>query len=547
MSHPPRPLVLAAIPIALALLGAGCREPGPPTAAELALGQRVPDLHGLSVEHPERSLLTLARRGPVVLAFREDDALTELTRTQPETTVHRADPEGPLATALQLRSADEVMVVDVRGALVFRGPSRSEALPRVLAAAASEDAPEPVLLPLSEDEGRRPRWRDEDSDDDRAVAEALARSCRPCHVRGGPAPFVLEDVADLAANRALVAAMLREGHPGPSRIEILGESTHDVGFRPDERELVMSWLDRLDRPPRLPGLTPWPRSDLLAGTIGPPDAWLEVEQPIEVPAMGPVPWRRARMVGSWPDDRGLAAAALVSDHPSSLVEAIGLEWLHAPSPLRPPRTSTGLTGHFLARLPGQGPTLFADGQGKRFVAGRILSWQLRYRPTGRPLIDRPRLALWWDDVAEVGVETNSVATRSFRIPPRAVDHVVRAHHRFTSLGAIVSLQPRLGARARRVELDLVRADGRTESLLVIEGFDPRLQERHPLPQPVDAGPGDRLLLQVWHDNTRDNPHVSDPTRTVTFNMATGDVVVVYFDWLPALDATSARGDAGAQR
>jgi len=62
--------------------------------------------------------------------------------------------------------------------------------------------------------------------------------------------------------------------------------------------------------------------------------------------------------------------------------------------------ATGLPGasKLLSFVPGRGLDVHRPGIGKRIPAGRYLSWQVHYSPTGKPEKDRTRLGIWFNKV-----------------------------------------------------------------------------------------------------------------------------------------------------
>ena len=114
---------------------------------------------------------------------------------------------------------------------------------------------------------------------------------------------------------------------------------------------------------------------------------------------------------------------------------------------------------------------------------------------------------------------NSVALLS--IPP----HTVARHERYWPLqkpAMIISFQPHMHFRGKRMMLEAIHLDGRREVLTDVINYEQTWQITYTYEEPHVFPAGTILHNVSWHDNTANNPHNPDPSAWIGWGPRTMD-------------------------
>ena len=123
-----------------------------------------------------------------------------------------------------------------------------------------------------------------------------------------------------------------------------------------------------------------------------------------------------------------------------------------------------------------------------------------------------------------------VGNVSFRIPPGADNHEVRAKRRFSRDTLLLSLTPHMHLRGKTFEYNIVEHGGRIQTLLRIPHYDFYWQLSYKLAEPRVLRAGTELQAVAWYDNSRKNPHNRDPDSPVRWGDQTyNEMMVGFFD------------------
>ena len=113
------------------------------------------------------------------------------------------------------------------------------------------------------------------------------------------------------------------------------------------------------------------------------------------------------------------------------------------------------------------------------------------------------------------------------IPPGAEDFRVEVQGTLPNDATLLSLFPHMHLRGKRFEYDIVHDDGSVEVLLRVN-YHFHWQLSYKLAEPRALKAGTRLRAIAWYDNSKNNPHNPDPTKTVTWGVQTSDEMMVGF-------------------
>jgi hypothetical protein len=115
---------------------------------------------------------------------------------------------------------------------------------------------------------------------------------------------------------------------------------------------------------------------------------------------------------------------------------------------------------------------------------------------------------------------NVGAKMAIAIPPRSSHHREVHSISFREDVRILSLFPHMHLRGKSWRYELVHPDGRTETLLSVPRWDFNWQTPYQFAEPVRMPRGAKLRSIVHYDNSDNNPHNPDPSKTVRYGLQT---------------------------
>ncbi len=368
----------------------------------------------------------------------------------------------------------------------------------------------------------------------RDVEPIVARSCQPCHVEGGVAPFPLTSYYDAESHvgeivRAVQDRTMPPWLPSHAGVPLQGDPT----LTDAEIATIVGWAETRARPGS--------RGDRTlvrpAVQIIRPDVELSAADPY-TPALGSEERRcfvldpalaAAGVVTGYavlPGDSSEVADALlavVADQGSALASlqalddadpgpgwsclgGIGLDLVPPPGGVAPAR----LVGSW---TPGSGAVLLPAGTGIAVPAGARIVLQVHYDGRAGAAPDRTRVLLQLADGPVREAAIVPLARQDLLVPAGAASFLVEQDATATQLASqgvaaaaqftIVGVFPEMLLRGRSLQLSVTRALGE-ELLLDVPRWDFRWKRSWTLAEPVPVAPGDTLTLRCTYDNSAAN-------------------------------------------
>ena len=368
------------------------------------------------------------------------------------------------------------------------------------------------------------------------VEPIIASQCATCHRPGGEGPFRLDRASDLAARRSFSAAVIRSGLMPPWLPGDEGIPRHGRGdLTPAQRELLLAWLD--GGAPHPPGATAVPE----APDTG--NVWtaLPLESGYDIPAESEV------VLHAHTHNLRTFALPLANDQ-TSLVT--GLRWssptvnaLHGVAVAADPSGQSELADELEHppgyHMSGDIGTIPAGSLGVLGVGARTLQWpegfgveipsastmvtEVSYRPTGRELPLEGTLEV---QVAEPGDDLRRIESVMVMVPwIKLAAGEKRAEQATLTIPYdldVIAVTPRGDHFLRSMRLVAVQPDGRQMVLADYPDWDPHWLQTEILQTPLRLPAGTRLNLDIFVDNTDDNPrNLSYPARDRTLGRFTG--------------------------
>ena len=125
----------------------------------------------------------------------------------------------------------------------------------------------------------------------------------------------------------------------------------------------------------------------------------------------------------------------------------------------------------------------------------------------------------------------------FRIPPGAASHEVKRCYTFERDKLLLSITPHMHYRAHDVTYELIRPNGKHETLLVVPHYDFNWQLVYRLKVPLYVEKDSRLSVTAHYDNSPNNPANPDPSATIRWGDKSEEEMMT--SWIEYFDAGTA--------
>jgi Copper type II ascorbate-dependent monooxygenase, C-terminal domain len=192
-------------------------------------------------------------------------------------------------------------------------------------------------------------------------------------------------------------------------------------------------------------------------------------------------------------------------------------------------------GSFTAMLPGKPPDVFGDDTPKWIPAGAKLRFQVHYAKVGETLTDRTRVGFYLASrPPERPMRRLDLRNRYFLIPAGAASQAVKRCYEFEADKMLVSITPHMHYRGKDARYELVRPDGRRETLLHVQPYDFNWQLLYRFREPMYVEKGSRMIVTFTYDNSANNLANPDPKQIIRWGDRSEDEMMT--SWIEYLDA-----------
>ena len=280
--------------------------------------------------------------------------------------------------------------------------------------------------------------------------------------------------------------------------------------------------------------------------ISRPDLVVKMPNPVPIPAEGEIEYTYEIVPTRFAEDRWVQMSEFRPGSPAHVHHAVvyirppDSQWLrHAPigepftasalkDPLDQRQAHETTSDLLLVYAPGSSPDQWPDGMAKFIPAGSDLVFQMHYTTNGTATQDQTSIGLTFPKAPpKQRVITLQLNNHALIIPPGADNFRVEVQGTLPNDATLLSLFPHMHLRGKRFEYDLVHNDGTVEVLLRVN-YHFHWQLSYRLAEPRLLKAGTKLRAIAWYDNSKNNPHNPDPTKTVTWGDQTSDEMMVGF-------------------
>lgn len=450
------------------------------------------------------------------------------------------DHDGLARVAFNATRTPEVIAVDARGQVIYRGRIDDQYRPGVIQSQPQREdlkiaieeflSGSRVAVALTQPAGcliAKARKVDPACEITYCgeIVAILRKHCIECHRAGEIGPFALTEYEEVTGWSDMIMETIDDRRMPPWHATDAHEPMlNHREVSGEERETVRRWIEggmpygdnsRLEPLPTFTSGWQLPRT---------PDSVFDVSSsPFHVAAEGVVEYQYFVVDPQFEEDRWVEAAEILPGNRSVVHHAIAF--------IRPPDgvALDGL-GMLTAYVPGQRIAPVTPGTAKRVPAGSKIVFQMHYTPTGKQETDVSRLGLLFVDNADVTHEAISMLSinHDLEIPPNEANAKVEAtSHQLPKDGVLLSIAPHMHLRGKSVSVHVNQA-GKKRTILEVPQYDFNWQHTYLLKNPIPLNDLESIGFSATFDNSAANPFNPDPTQFVTWGDQTWEEMAVVF-------------------
>ena len=351
------------------------------------------------------------------------------------------------------------------------------------------------------------------------IGTLVHEKCARCHRPGTAAPFSLRTYADAAANRQMIAEVVRnETMPPWYASRHHGTFQNDTSLTEDQKQSLLAWV-AADSPQGDPKQAPAPPAAPASDwSIGEPDLVVTMLGKHLVPATGFVPYRYSILPCVFLQETWVEAIEIRPLNPG-VVHHCNLAYFSSAGA----GEETFITGY----VPGGQPMdlgRFGNGTAFRLPAGSGLGLQIHYTTTGQKEESRIQVGLRFPrSVVRKQVRHFLLDPRRWRIPPYEPAFAVQASRRLDRDVDLLGMFTHMHVRGRDMTFRAHVPGQPTQTLLQIPNFSFEWQLGYELAPGTHLLPAGTEISAVAHfDNSVFNPFNPDASATVGYGLQTVD-------------------------
>jgi hypothetical protein len=378
------------------------------------------------------------------------------------------------------------------------------------------------------------------------VLPILKDHCQSCHRPGEVAPMPLVTYEQTRPWASAIAHEVQMKMMPPWFADSrYGHFANDPSLTEQQISAISAWAaagapagNSLDAPPAKEWAKGW--------NIVQPDLVVRMPKSVQIPVRGEVEYTYEIVPTHFTDDRWVQMSEFRPGSPAHVHHSVvyirppDSPWLrHAPigepftastlkDPMEQRQAHETTSDLLLVYAPGSSPDQWPDGMAKFVPAGSDLVFQMHYTTNGTAAQDQSGVGVVFAKApSKQRVITLQLNNHALIIPPGADDFRVEVQGTLPNDATLLSLFPHMHLRGKRFEYDIVHDDRSVEVLLRVN-YHFHWQLSYRLAEPRLLKAGTKLRAIAWYDNSKNNPHNPDPTKTVTWGDQTSDEMMVGF-------------------
>ena len=349
------------------------------------------------------------------------------------------------------------------------------------------------------------------------IGALVHEKCARCHRPGTAAPFSLLTYADAAANRQMIAEVVRnETMPPWYASRHHGTFQNDTSLSEEQKQSLLAWV-AADSPQGDPQQAPAPPAAPASDwSIGEPDLVVTMLGKHLVPATGFIPYRYSILPCVFLQETWVEAIEIRPLNPA-VVHHCNMAYFSPEGA----GEETFITGY----VPGGQPMdlgRFGNGTAFRLPAGSGLGLQIHYTTTGQKEESRIQVGLRFPrSIVRKQVRHFLLDPRRWRIPPYEPAFAVQASRRLDRDVDLLGMFTHMHVRGRDMTFRAQLPDQPAQTLLQIPNYNFEWQVAYELAPGSHLLPAGAEISAVAHfDNSVFNPFNPDPAATVGYGLQT---------------------------
>ncbi len=358
------------------------------------------------------------------------------------------------------------------------------------------------------------------------VASILQKRCQTCHRPEQSAPFSLVTYEDAVKHASMVREVTSQRRMPPWQADPrFGHFSNDRRLTRDELDLIAAWVDQgmpKGDTKDMPKPVEWAKGWL----HGKPDLVLTMPEEYEVPADGVLPYKNWIIDPGFKEDKWVRISEALPSNPAVVHHiVVYLQEGNSNNPIRP----DGSIGILVGWAPGDLGLVAPKDTAMRIPKGTKLRLEMHYTPNGMKVKDRSSVGLTFaEKPPKYELFMSEFANMTFDIAPNHPHYKAEATFRFRADARIISLAPHMHWRGKDYSYELIRPDGKKETLLSVPRWDFNWQNVYRFNEPMKVAKGTKIHSVAHWDNSKNNPYNPDPTKSVKFGLQTWEEMMVGF-------------------
>jgi hypothetical protein len=357
------------------------------------------------------------------------------------------------------------------------------------------------------------------------VVPILSNKCIMCHVKGGIAPWSMDNYEKVKGWSPMIREVLRTRRMPPWQADpYYGKFKRDLSLSPAELRTLVHWVEQGSRNEEGKDLLPQsPRLNPDGWILGQPDLVFKLKEEQQVlPADGSDQFKFIE--ADKPGENDLWVRAIywrpsnlkILHHGNLVVQTpsqqdFPKDWFH----------NSGMdmeTGQMIdGYSPGTGPFILPEETGFFIPKGARLFFRMHYIPTGKAEKDQTQIGLYlYKNKPSHVLSVFVISNRSIKIPSGAKEYKISASHVFKDSVTLLAVQPHMHYRGKSMRFYVEYPDGRSEILLSVPNYKFRWQHRYTFTEPKRLPAGSRILIEGSYDNSAQNPDNPDWSKEVVY-------------------------------
>jgi hypothetical protein len=364
------------------------------------------------------------------------------------------------------------------------------------------------------------------------VARVLQNHCVRCHREGEIGPFNLTDYDEVVGWAEMIKEVIDEKRMPPWNANPdHGEFSNARFLSNEEKQIIDQWVasgapkgNEADLPKPLSYVDGWQlpsKPDFVANVSA---------KPFKVKAEGVLEYQHFRIDPKFAEDKWVKAIQLLPGNHRVVHHILAFA---VPKGQRIRDVGGGIDGFLAGYVPGLTPESFPKGMAKRIPKGASIVFEVHYTPIGSVQTDQSKIGIVFADQPKVTHEviTTSGLNEDFRIPPNTEGHPVKARsHRPIGGSLLLGMMPHMHLRGKAFRYTAKFPDGSKEILLDVPNYDFNWQMSYRLAEPRPMPEGTWIQLEAKFDNSENNLHNPDPSKSVYWGDQTYEEMMIgYFD------------------